>query len=50
MEQLKPRARQNSAINKIYWIAGRLGPFGADVTSAVPGGFDTSVRILHPAE
>lgn len=31
------------------WIAERLAPFGAYVTSVVPGGFAAYARILHPA-
>lgn len=30
------------------WIAPRLGPFGAQVGSVCPGGFDAYARLLHP--
>lgn len=50
IEQLRPPARWSSAVEDADWIAERLGPFGAGVTSVVPAGFEAYARILHPAE
>lgn len=32
------------------WIGPRLHPFGRDVGSVVPGGFEAYARLLHPVE
>src|ERR1700722_2448515 len=32
------------------WIESRLGKFGENVTSVVPGGFEAYARVLHPAD
>jgi hypothetical protein len=50
MDQLQSRARWSSAIEEAHWIAERLGPVAAGVTSVVPSGFDAYCRILHPAQ
>jgi hypothetical protein len=50
MEQLRPPARWSGAVEAADWIAERIGPLGAGVTSVVPAGFDAYARILHPAE
>lgn len=50
MDQLQPPARWSVAVNEATWIAERLGPFGAAVTSVVPAGFAAYARVLHPAE
>lgn len=50
MCQLRPPAQWSSAVEAADWIAERIGPFGAGVTSVVPAGFGAYARILHPAE
>jgi hypothetical protein len=32
------------------WIISRLGEFGTNVASVVPGGFEAYARVLHPAD
>jgi hypothetical protein len=47
---LRPPAQWISDVEEAGWIAERLGPFGAGVTSVVPAGFEAYARVLHPAE
>jgi hypothetical protein len=44
-EKLTP----SEEIEAAEWIGGRLHPFGQDVGSVVPTGFEAYVRIFHPA-
>jgi len=43
------RLRPSERVVEADWLAPRLAPFGAGVSSVVPGGFDAYSRILHPA-
>ncbi len=50
MDLLEPPAEWSAAVEEANWIAERLGPFAADVSSVVPAGFEAYARVLHPAE
>ena len=37
-------------VGRAQWIGDRLAPFGQNMTSVIPGGFEAYARLLHPVE
>ena len=50
MTDLGGRLHTVTDMSVTEWIAPRLGPFGGQVGSVVPHGFQAYARVLHPPE